>query len=428
MLSRHPARPRTELARPVLVARIDDNPFHHGTLGAIRSLGRLGVPVFMTQRGGRVPASLSRYLTGTVDWPTSAGDMDDLAGQLLRIALPSDMPAVLLPVDDAGAILFAERADRLRGRYVLPRQLPTVPRSVADKVQLAVICRRLGIPHPRSVRPPTWDALLRHVAANHDWPLVVKRTQPWLPPPVPGLKSTTIVHSSGTLREMADAATSDDPGLLLQDFIPPRLGKDWIVHGYYGDGSKRVVAWSGVKERSYPAYAGLTTLGRVVDNARVLELADKIAVGVGYSGICDMDFRYDGRDGTYKLLDFNPRLGAQFRLFTDSAHMDVVRAYYFDALGAHVVCGRPLERRALLVENYDPVASLRYWRDGELDLRAWLRSIRGVRELAWFASDDPLPFVAMTLCTVGRLIDKRRRLKGSTDRETDRSMPDALAS
>jgi predicted ATP-grasp superfamily ATP-dependent carboligase len=355
--------------------------------------------------------------------------MDDLAEQLLRLPLPSGPPAVLLPVDDAGAILLAERATRLRERYVLPQQSPTVPRSVADKHQLAVTCDRLGIPHPPSLRLPTWDALLRYTAGRDAWPVVAKRIQPWSPPPVPGLKSTTIVHSLDALRKMADAATTDNPGLLLQDFIPPRQGEDWIVHGYYGAGSTRVVAWSGIKERSYPAYAGLTTLGRVVDNARVLELADEIAIGVGFSGICDLDFRYDGRDGKYKLLDFNPRVGAQFRLFSDSARMDVVRAFYLDALGARVVSGRSPDCRALLVENYDPVAALRYWRDGELEVRTWLRSLRQVRELAWFATDDPLPFAAMTLRTVSRLIERRHQLNRSTHHEkVHREAFDALAS
>jgi D-aspartate ligase len=45
---------------------------------------------------------------------------------------------------------------------------------------------------------------------------------------------------------------------------------------------------------------------------------------IGYSGIVDIGYRYDRRDGEYKLLDVNPRVGATFRLFVDSNGMDVV--------------------------------------------------------------------------------------------------------
>jgi len=39
---------------------------------------------------------------------------------------------------------------------------------------------------------------------------------------------------------------------------------------------------------------------------------------LGYRGILDLDIRLDERTGDYHLLDFNPRLGAQFRVFRDN--------------------------------------------------------------------------------------------------------------
>jgi len=43
--------------------------------------------------------------------------------------------------------------------------------------------------------------------------------------------------------------------------------------------------------------------------------------------------------GAYHLLDFNPRPGAQFRLFTDRAGTDVVRAQHLDLTGRAVPAG-----------------------------------------------------------------------------------------
>jgi D-aspartate ligase len=49
------------------------------------------------------------------------------------------------------------------------------------------------------------------------------------------------------------------------------------------------------------------------------------------------------------------------------------------------------------LENWDPFSALANWRRGELSLRAWMSSLRGVDETAWFARDDLRPFGLMCL-------------------------------
>ena len=105
-------------------------------------------------------------------------------------------------------------------------------------------------------------------------------------------------------------------GLMLQEYIPQAPGQDWFFHGYFDSASRCQTAFTGVKDRSYPAYAGLTSLGRAVPNSRLREQVTAMAAAIGFRGIVDLDLRFDPRDAQYKLLDFNPRLGAQFRLFT----------------------------------------------------------------------------------------------------------------
>ena len=54
---------------------------------------------------------------------------------------------------------------------------------------------------------------------------------------------------------------------------------------------------------------------------------------IGYQGILDIGYRYDRRDGQYKVLDVNPRIGCTFRLFAATNGMDVARALYLDMTG-----------------------------------------------------------------------------------------------
>jgi predicted ATP-grasp superfamily ATP-dependent carboligase len=127
---------------------------------------------------------------------------------------------------------------------------------------------------------------------------------------------------------------------------------------------------------------------------------------LGYRGIADLDLRLDDRDGQYKLLDFNPRLGAQFRLFTGPGGLDIVRAAYLDLTGQPVTGADPVNGRSFMVESYDPLTAISYWRRGELSLRAWLATTRTVDETAWFARDDMRPFELMCLRMGWRLLTR----------------------
>lgn len=150
-----------------------------------------------------------------------------------------------------------------------------------------------------------------------------------------------------------------------------------------------------------------------MDNAELRRQATGTLERFGFHGVVDLDYRKDARDGQYKLLDFNPRLGAQFRLFRDDAGGDVALAAYLDLTGqaaAREAPPTPVPGRRFVVENYDPIAALRGWRDGDLNPGAWLRSLREADETAWFSRDDAAPFVLMCLWMVWRLLS---RLPGS---------------
>jgi D-aspartate ligase len=184
---------------------------------------------------------------------------------------------------------------------------------------------------------------------------------------------------------------------MIQEYVPPSPECDWFFHGYCDAGGTCRVAFTGIKDRSYPDGCGLTSLGRSVPNPGLRDQITALLARLGYQGIVDLDLRYDHRDGQYKLLDFNPRLGAQFRLFQDTGGLDVVRAAYADLTGNPASCGEQINGRKFLVENYDPLAAIRSWRQGRLTLWAWARSLCGTSETAWFARDDLLPFILMCL-------------------------------
>ncbi|MEV0776644.1 ATP-grasp domain-containing protein [Streptomyces sp. NPDC050433] len=384
-----------DISVPAVLVRLDRNPFHHGTLGAVRSLGRAGITVHAVIESPRSPVAGSRYLRSA----TVAEEGEGLHGLLLRVSERLGTPAVLVPLDDLSAISIDRLRPRLTGRYLLPEQPSGLPERVADKAELATICGTLGLPHPRTAVPGD-----REEAARAAWalglPVIAKWSRPWLLPEGAGLRSTVVVRSRREARELFARSAEAGSRLLLQEMLPPGRDVDWFFHGYSGGDGTLLMGAAGRKERSWPVGAGLTAVGRWLPNPAVERLAGEVVAALGYRGIVDLDFRHDAATGAYHLLDFNPRPGAQFRLFTDPSGTDVVRALHLDLTGRTVPALVPAHGRTFVVEHYALLSML------SLLSSAWRRDRRRGRsgrlraagtETAWFARDDPWPAYTMSV-------------------------------
>ncbi|WP_327315160.1 carboxylate--amine ligase [Streptomyces sp. NBC_01235] len=384
---------------PAVLLRIDRNPFHHGTLGAVRSLGRAGIDVHVVADSAGSPVRKSRFVRQLYPPPPPGAAPADIAAVLMRVAARVERPAVLIPMDDAGAVAVGRLREELAPAYLLPQQPGAVPERVADKAELADLCAAADVPHPLTVVP---DSAAQ--AASAAWrlglPVVAKWSRPWLLPAGSGLRSTVVVRSTQEARELYLRTEEAGSRLLLQAFLPPGPDRDWFFHGYADRSGAVGGGGPGRKLCAWPRGAGLTAVGEWTENPRVKTLAERLTGGLGYRGIFDLDFRRCGLTGDYHLLDFNPRPGAQFRLFADGAGLDVVRAQHLDLTHRPLPTGVPLPGRAFVVENYAPLAALRPAHAG--------------RELAWHAGDDSAPGRAMWglwgAHVARRLLDRVRRL------------------
>ena len=220
------------------------------------------------------------------------------------------------------------------------------------------------------------------------------------------LRETKIFCDAREL-EHAAAGWEDSPNVMLQEYLPGEHSEDWIFQGYFSGDSECVVGFTGVKYRSWPTAGGPTSYGRAVENEHLYLEATRFCRAIGYRGVLDMDWRLDRRTGRYNLLDCNPRMGAQFRLFETRAGIDVVRALHLDLTGREVPAAPMRAGRGFVVENLDSRAVLARRRlRPESDAPP---HPRGRLELAWFAWDDPIPFLTMGAMSVASLARRRTR-------------------
>ncbi|MGI5459882.1 ATP-grasp domain-containing protein [Streptomyces sp. CA-249302] len=382
---------------PVLLTRIGNYPQHHGSLGVVRTLGRLGVPVHAIVEDRFTPVAVSRHLTRGVVWPTTGReDPGRLADALLSIGRSVGRRCVAVPTDDEAAILLAEHADRLAECFLLPPVPADLPRVLAGKASMHRICADAGVPSPRSLAPADRGELV-DAGRELGFPLVLKNLEPFSRLRAPAVASTTKVRDE---RELLGRFPTDTlPPLLVQEYIPRQQAEDWITHFYCGPGGRPRVLFTGLKLRSWPPYAGVTTRAVALRNPQLAELAARLCGRIGYSGVGDLDWRYDRRDGRYKLVDFNPRTGAQFRLFENVHGVDVVRAMYLDLTGREVPVGPQVEGRVFVAGQLD-FASAAAWLRTERRLPPDLLHERAT-ERAWLSRDDPAPAVIEAMRFMG---------------------------
>ncbi|MFG3036997.1 ATP-grasp domain-containing protein [Streptomyces sp. NPDC048330] len=388
---------------PAVLVRLDRNPFHHGTLGAARSLGRAGIPVHAVVESSTSPVARSRYLRSARERPehdSGAGLAAFLADVADEITDDPSHRVLPVPLDDVSALALARHRAALAPRFLLPEQSEEQLLKVADKAALAETCAALGLPHPRTELPTEEDE-----AAAMAWalglPVIAKWSRPWLLPSGVGLRSTSIVRSLAEVRELYARAPEAGSRLLLQEMLPAGRDLDWFFHGYVDSAGGCATGATGRKERSWPDGAGLTAVGRWTVNPDVDRAARALFEALDYRGVCDLDFRLDPATGAYHLLDVNPRPGAQFRLFADPAGLDVVRALHLDLTGRRVPPHSPVYGRRFLVENY---AALSLLASPRRRYAAEPGAARQRTEYAWCAADDPRPALAMGRAWLGHLL------------------------
>jgi D-aspartate ligase len=376
---------------PIVIFGLSRGIFHHGALGIARSAGRLGIPVHRIARERSAPARLSRYSRGWSCIPDRASTAEIL--EFLHECSGSVGRALLIPIDDAASVFVDEHAHALEPDFLFPRQPEGLAQALSSKREMYELCMRHGIPTPASAFPESEAELLQY-AEQGAFPTVLKCINAGDAPP--SAPRVAIVEDRDQLLAAYRRMESPQaPNLMIQEYIPGKPETIWMFNGYFDGQSACRVGFTGKKIRQTPPYTGATTLGVCLPNPTVEDATVRLMAAVGYRGILDIGYRFDQRDGQYKLLDVNPRIGGTFRLFVGENGLDVLRTMYLDLTGQEVPATTLSEGRRWIVEPWDLASSLTYWRRDDITLGEWLRSLRHVREDAWFAADDPLPFLAL---------------------------------
>lgn len=381
---------------PVVVLHTDG----YGTVAIARTLGRLGVPMYLlAQEGTSAPSLSSRFWTGKQRWNFRKSETESVAFMLdlgRRLRATHGARPILLTDADRMAILVERSADALETQFDFPRPTRPIVRDLANKWGMHALASGSGVPTPATAyvcSQADVEAFLETAA----FPVVLKaadRSAVNGPP-------NRLIGSRHELVDEAHRRMADGPlDVVLQEYIPGDARSVWMCNGYFGSDPARSLVFTGKKLRQVSS-TGVASLAVCLANETVERQTRTFMEAIGYRGCVGVGYRYDARDGQYKLLDVNPRVSGVFRLFSGRNDVDVVRACYLDLTGQHAPTTSLRPGRKWLLED-DVFPAFRAVRNGDLTVRQWARSLRGVQESAWFARDDLKPGLAWAWSVVRR--------------------------
>ena len=364
----------------------------HGALGIVRSLGRLKVPVYAVASNPHTSSFYSRYCRGKFLLDIDTVPEEKSLQFLLDVGKKIGQRPILIPTDDGAASFVGDHAEALGQAFSFQDQESGLVSLLTSKKEMYYLAKKHGLPTPEAAFPQSRADVLNFLPTA-TYPIMLKAIDGSRLWDAAGQKMF-IVRSEAELLDKYDKLEDPaNPNLMLQEYIPGGDDTVWMFNGYFNNESDCLFAITGKKIRQYPISRGSTSLGICLRNETVEQSTIEFMKKIAYKGILDIGYRYDARDGKYKVLDINPRIGSSFRLFVSTNGMDVARALYLDFTGQPVVPGKLHEGRKWFVEDQDLASCVAYYRSARLTGGEWLRSFRGVEEAAYFALDDLWPCV-----------------------------------
>lgn len=366
-------------------------------LGIVKSLVRHGIPVLAMDARPTGWSDTHRWMSSRTRlcrkiWLPAGSPRSAFLERLLELGPSYSKKPVLLPSGDDEMLMIAENRSLLSDHY----RFRAPSRSALDlfvrKVGFEAFCRTNKVPFPASVWNVTSQSVL-HIGEDIRFPCLVKpefRTLEWdrLFSPLKGLPAEDMAD----LKESVARAEASGAPLLVQEVIP---GPDSLLHFshvYLDEDSRMVQGWTGRKIRQLPIHFGTSTLTETVKDDEVMDLTLRLLTPVQYHGYASVEFKRDLRDGTLRVMEVTVGRTWYPHFLGVVAGVNLPLAWYLDLVG--LPQKPPVTPRVPVrwVDEYrDIVASVDYWRAGELSHLSWVRSFRNLRGFALFSLRDPLP-------------------------------------
>ncbi len=379
-----------------------------GALGVVRSLGRHNIPVWTILEPHEL-AGKSCYSARSLRWPDLGENrqVEFLLELGRRFALEG---WVLFPIGDERAALLARNRDLLERQFHVTTPDWQVMRWAYDKRLTYQLAASLGLNCPQTLYPQNRDEVLD---LDCTFPVIIK----------PAIKKTLnrltfekawLARDRTELLKLYDQAVGlvDPSVVMLQEMIPGGGDTQFSYGALYSEGSP-IASLVARRTRQFPVVFGRTSsFVETIERPEVETAATTLLKAMNYSGLVEVEFKYDFRDRSYKVLDINPRTWA-WQALGGRAGVEFPYLAWRWAQGHQLTrtFGRPGIK--WLHGRMDVRAAASEMWHGRLSPARYLQSILSARVCAILAADDLVPALLATPLTLASRLSRSRLFRKS---------------
>lgn len=272
-------------------------------LAAARSLGRKGIEVIAGDEYLFSPTSFSKYTIANFLYPNPdrdpAGFLDKLE-EIVRQYARDGEEYVLMPFHKETYLIARNRA---RFEPLIKMAIPTIEQilQVDDKGSLARLCRQRKLPSPETIVAESADEF-RQRAESFTYPAFVKVRRSAAAVGVKQVRSAAdAVEAAEEFAKRFHLGAEEYP--LLQAAVS---GDDYCTTFLFDHGQPRATM-TYHNLRTYPVKSGTGVLRETVDAPAMEQTGAALLGSLGWHGVAEVDFRWDGRESEPLLIEVNPR-------------------------------------------------------------------------------------------------------------------------
>jgi len=372
------------------------NMFYTG-LGIARSLGERGVKVIGLTAHHGIYGNFTRYAK-TVFCPDSRNEPEALLAFLLKLGPRLGPHAVIFPTRDDDLVFLDRFRDDLTRYFHLVVPESSVLSACLNKWETYSWAQQAGVATPkcwliegdsdmqRIMTGLSYPCVLKPVAAHYwrqgsNWELVG------------GRKAICVSSQEELLTEYAAIARADHRAL-LQEMVPG--GDECLVIAacYLDRESNWVAGFNTQKLVQVPEMFGTGCVVQTVNRPELFDPTIRLLQKMHFSGLAEVEYKWDAATGDYKLIEINPRPWDQHRL-GNSCGIDLVYLTYCEQAGlpAPAVIRRPPGHKWIAEDTFLMTALRMLWKRDRKLSSLW-RLARGKRIYAIWSTRDPLPLLA----------------------------------
>lgn len=368
-------------------------------LGVIRSLGRHGIPGIVVDSQPR-SAWFSRYVTRRFPWQGTLEDAE-LADYLIQIGRDHNLQDwMLVAAQDDAVGLVAQYRDALAMIYRPTTPSMDVVRWAFDKRLTDRMARAVGVPYPGTWYPAHESDL---DGLDVRFPAIIKPAISIHMQHAARLKALPAANLD-ELRQQYRVATGlvSPDEIMVQEVIPGGGTSQVSVATFCADGEV-LQAMTARRLRQYPIDYGLgSSFVEAVELPELLDPAERLLRHMNASGMVEVEFKQDPRDGDYKLLDINIRPWGWHTLCI-ACGLDLPYIQYQHMSGQPTPRLAPRYGTRWIRAATDGLAGLQEMRAGITSPWRYARSLVGRNTFSVLNWRDPIPAFGDLAILVGRV-------------------------